>query len=300
MNDMVSPPDTSLRQMVIKPFVSRVRASRRASDQLLRIISATFTAIGVFVLFWILGLLLLKGASGLSLDVFTKVTPGPGSKGGGLANAIVGSIVLTFLGMAIATPIGIMAGTYLAEYGRGLKMTNVIRFINDILLSAPSILIGLFVYTLMVLPFGGYSGWAGGVALGIIALPVIVRTTEDMMSLVPGSLREAASALGAPRSIVIRLVCWRAARAGMLTGMLLAMARIAGETAPLLFTALNNNFWFNANLSGGVSNLPVTIYQFASAPYENWQQLAWTGSLLITMTILALSIASRLIIKKDN
>jgi phosphate transport system permease protein len=300
MNDMASTSDTSLRQMVVKPFVSRVRASRRASDKLLRIISAGFTAIGVFVLFWILGLLLLKGAQGISLDVFTKVTPGPGSKGGGLANAIVGSIVLTFLGMAIATPIGIMAGTYLAEYGRGKKMTNVIRFINDILLSAPSILIGLFVYTLMVLPFGGYSGWAGGVALAIIALPVIVRTTEDMMSLVPGSLREAASALGAPRSIVIRLVCWRAARAGMLTGVLLAMARIAGETAPLLFTALNNNFWFNANLSGGVSNLPVTIYQFASAPYENWQQLAWTGSLLITATILALSIVSRLIIKKDN
>jgi phosphate transport system permease protein len=297
INPLLTPSD---RQMVIKPFVSRVRASRRAADQMLRIVSAGFTAIGVFVLFWILGLLLLKGGQGISLDVFTKVTPGPGSQGGGLANAIVGSIVLTFIGMAIATPIGIMAGTYLAEYGRNSKMANVIRFINDILLSAPSILIGLFVYNLMVLPFGGYSGWAGGVALAIIALPVIVRTTEDMISLVPGGLREAASALGAPRSIVIRLVCWRAARAGMLTGVLLAMARIAGETAPLLFTALNNNFWFNPNLSGGVSNLPVTIYQFASAPYDNWQQLAWTGSLLITATILVLSVVSRLIIKKDN
>jgi phosphate transport system permease protein len=288
------------RQMVIKPFVSRVRASRSFRDMALRVITSLFTAIAVFVLFWILGLLIFKGAQGLSLDVFTKITPGPGSQGGGLANAIVGSIVLTFIGMLLATPIGVMAGTYLAEYGRGLKMTNTIRFINDILLSAPSILIGLFVYTLLVVPFGGYSGWAGGVALAIIALPVIVRTTEDMMTLVPGSLREAASALGAPRSVVIRLVCWRAARAGMLTGVLLAMARIAGETAPLLFTALNNTFWFNTNLTGGVSNLPVTIYQFASAPYDNWQQLAWTGSLLITATILALSIISRLIIKKDK
>ncbi|MGL5737065.1 MAG: phosphate ABC transporter permease PstA, partial [Beijerinckiaceae bacterium] len=258
-------------QYVVKPFVSRVRRSRQLRDTALKVLATLFTALGIFVLFWILGMLLVKGLSALTPDVFLKITPGPGTEGGGLANAIVGSIVLTMLGMLIATPIGVMAGTYLAEYGRTEKIADVIRFINDILLSAPSILIGLFVYTLLVMPFGGYSGWAGGVALAIIALPVIVRTTEDMMRLVPSQLREAGAALGAPPSIVIRHVTWRAARAGMLTGVLLAMARIAGETAPLLFTALNNNFWFSPSLMGGVSNLPVTIYQFASAPYENWQ-----------------------------
>lgn len=281
-------------------FVSRVRPIRRFQDSALKIIATGFTGIGVFVLFWILGMLLYKGGTALSLDVFIKITPGPGSQGGGLANAIVGSILLTLIGMAIATPIGIMAGTYLAEYGRGEKIADVIRFINDILLSAPSILIGLFVYTLLVMPFGGYSGWAGSVALAIIALPVIVRTTEDMMRLVPAQLREAGAALGAPPSMVIRHVTWRAARAGMMTGVLLAMARIAGETAPLLFTALNNNFWFSPSLMGGVSNLPVTIYQFASAPYDNWQALAWAGSLIITFTILALSIATRFIVNRGQ
>ncbi|WP_342363520.1 phosphate ABC transporter permease PstA [Terrarubrum flagellatum] len=285
---------------VAKPFVSRVRPSRRASDRALKILSMLFTALGIFVLFWILGMLLVKGVSALSIDVFTKITPGPGTEGGGLANPLIGSIVLTALGMLIATPIGVLAGTYLAEYGKASKIADVIRFINDILLSAPSILIGLFVYTLLVAPFGGYSGWAGGVALAIIALPVIVRTTEDMMRLVPGQLREAGAALGAPPSVVIRHVTWRAARAGMLTGVLLAMARIAGETAPLLFTALNNNFWFEPSLMGGVSNLPVTIYQFASAPYDNWQALAWAGSLIITFAILGLSIATRLILSKGH
>lgn len=283
-----------------KPFQSRVRASRRMRDSALKILATAFSAIGVFVLFWILGMLMVKGISALSIDVFTKITPGPGSEGGGLANAIVGSLVLTMLGMLIATPIGVMAGTYLAEYGRTEKIASVIRFINDILLSAPSILIGLFVYTLLVMPFGGYSGWAGGVALAIIALPVIVRTTEDMMRLVPAQLREAGAAMGAPPSMVIRHVTWRAARAGMMTGVLLAMARIAGETAPLLFTALNNNFWFSPTLMGGVSNLPVTIYQFASAPYENWQALAWAGSLIITFSILALSIATRFIVNRGQ
>lgn len=279
---------------------SRIRTSRRVKNSLLKILAAGFTAIGVAVLFWILGMLLVKGISGLSLDVFTKITPGPGTQGGGLANAIVGSLVLTVLGMLIATPVGVMAGTYLAEYGRTEKTASVIRFINDILLSAPSILIGLFVYTLLVMPFGGYSGWAGGVALAIIALPVIVRTTEDMMRLVPAQLREAGAALGAPPSMVIRHVTWRAARAGMLTGILLAMARIAGETAPLLFTALNNNFWFSPDLLGGVSNLPVTIYQFASAPYDNWQALAWAGSLIITFAILALSLLTRYIVNRGQ
>ncbi|WP_436165781.1 phosphate ABC transporter permease PstA [Bosea sp. LjRoot9] len=275
----------------------RVRPARRTADKAMKLIATGFTFLAIFVLFWILGMLIVKGVGGLSLATFTQVTPGPGSEGGGLANAIVGSIVLTFLGIAVATPIGVLAGTYLAEYGKGSQLANLIRFINDILLSAPSILIGLFVYVILVEPFRGYSGWAGGVALGIIAIPVIVRTTEDMLRLVPGPLREAGAALGAPPSVVITSVTWRAAKSGMVTGILLALARIAGETAPLIFTALNNNFWFSPTLSGGVSNLPVTIYQFASAPYENWQQLAWAGSLIITVSILLLSLIARRIVR---
>ncbi len=286
---------TTPRELPHQPW-GRVRQSRRTADRLMKLIATGFTFIAIFVLFWILGMLVVKGIGGLSLTTFTAVTPGPGTEGGGLANAIVGSFVLTFLGIAIATPIGVLAGTWLAEYGRGSKLANLIRFINDILLSAPSILIGLFVYVILVEPFRGYSGWAGGVALGIIAIPVIVRTTEDMLNLVPGPLREAGAALGAPPSVVITSVTWRAAKAGMVTGILLALARIAGETAPLLFTALNNNFWFSPSLVGGVSNLPVTIYQFASAPYENWQQLAWAGSLIITVSILVLSLVARRIV----
>ncbi len=244
-------------------------------------------------------MLLIEGVSGFSPALFTQTTPGPGTQGGGIANALVGSLILTFLGIVVATPVGVLAGTYLAEYGKGSKLAETIRFLNDVLLAAPSILIGLFVYTLMVQPMGSYSGWAGGVALAIIAVPVIVRTTEDMLRLVPASLREAGAALGAPMSTVIMQVSWRAARAGMVTGVLLATARIAGETAPLLFTALNNNFWFKGNLMGGVSNLPVMIYQFALAPYENWRELAWAGALLITMSILALSVVARLIVKRD-
>jgi phosphate transport system permease protein len=277
----------------------KVRRSRQLKDRLLKVACTLFTALGAFVLGWILLMLLFRGFGGLSLAVFTQVTPGPGTEGGGIANAIVGSLVLTLLGIAVATPIGVLAGTYLAEYGKGSRLADVVRFLNDILLSAPSILIGLFVYTLMVQPMGTYSGWAGGVALAIIATPVIVRTTEDMLRIVPGSLREAGAALGAPMSTVITQVTWRAARAGMLTGILLATARIAGETAPLLFTALNNNFWFRPDLIGGVSNLPVMIYQFALAPYPNWQELAWAGALVITLSILALSVFARLVLKKD-
>jgi phosphate transport system permease protein len=282
------------------PAWGRVRRGRYVADKALRIICTLFTALGVAVLGWILLMLIVEGVSGLSPAVFTQTTPGPGTEGGGIANAIVGSLILTSLGIAVATPIGIMAGTYLAEYGKTSKLAEVIRFVNDILLAAPSILIGLFVYTLMVRPMGGYSGWAGGVALAIIAVPVIVRTTEDMLRLVPGALREAGAALGAPMSVVIRSISWRAARAGMVTGVLLATARIAGETAPLLFTALNNNFWFRPDLMGGVSNLPVTIYQFALAPYQNWRELAWAGALIITVSILALSIVARLVFRKDN
>jgi phosphate transport system permease protein len=275
-----------------------VRPSRRFGDRAMKVVCVVFTALGVFVLGWILGMLAWKGVGALTPRLFVEVTPGPGSEGGGLANAIVGSIVLTLLGIAVATPIGLMAGTYLAEYGRTSRLATVIRFVNDVLLAAPSILIGLFVYTVMVQPMGGYSGWAGGVALAVIATPVIVRTTEDMLRLVPSTMREAGAALGAPPSFVIRRVTWRAARAGIVTGILLALARIAGETAPLLFTALNNSFWFSPTLFGGVSNLPVTIFQFALSPYYNWQGLAWAGALLITAAVLALSVGARLYLNR--
>jgi|SRR5215203_153290 len=276
----------------------RVRPVRQLADRAMKVLCALFTMLGVAALGWILGMLAWEGVTALSPRIFIEPTPGPGSEGGGLANAILGSLALTFLGIAVATPVGIMAGTYLAEYGRESRLASVIRFVNDVLLSAPSILIGLFVYTLMVQPMGGYSGWAGGVALAIIATPVIVRTTEDMLRLVPNTLREAGAALGAPPSFVIRSITWRAARAGIVTGVILALARIAGETAPLLFTALNNSSWFSPSLLGGVANLPVTIFQFALSPYPNWQQLAWAGALLITVAILALSIAARLAIRK--
>ena len=276
----------------------RVRPQRQLADRAMKLACVAFTAVGVFVLGWILAMLVWQGLTALSPRIFTATMPGPGSEGGGLANAIVGSIVLTFLGIAVATPIGVLAGTYLAEYGRRSALANLVRFVNDILLSAPSILIGLFVYTLMVSPMGGYSGWAGAVALAIIAAPVIVRTTEDMLRIVPAPLREAGAALGAPPARVITGITWRAAQSGIVTGVILAMARIAGETAPLLFTALNNNFWFSPTLLGGVSNLPVTIFQFALSPYTNWQELAWAGALLITAAILGLSITARAILRR--
>ena len=283
------------------PFAaSRVRPGRRIADRVLILASTLATLLGIVVLGSILLMLIVEGVKGFTPALFTAPTPGPGSEGGGIANAILGSLVMTFIGIVIATPIGLMAGTFLAEYGRTSKIADVIRFLNDVLLSAPSILIGLFVYTLMVRPMGTYSGWAGAVALAIIATPVIVRTTEDMLRLVPGPMREAGAALGAPRSLVIRAITWRAASAGVVTGIILALARIAGETAPLLFTALNNNSWFNANLLGGVPNLPVMIYQFALSPYPNWQSLAWAGALLITVTILALSVVARLVIKDQR
>ncbi|MFY9292389.1 MAG: phosphate ABC transporter permease PstA [Methylorubrum rhodinum] len=282
------------------PRASRVRSGRRVADRILIVASTLATLLGIIVLGSILLMLIIEGVKGFTPALFTAPTPGPGSEGGGIANAILGSLIMTFIGIVIATPIGLMAGTFLAEYGKTSKIADVIRFLNDVLLSAPSILIGLFVYTLMVRPMGTYSGWAGAVALAIIAVPVIVRTTEDMLRLVPSPMREAGAALGAPRSMVIRSITWRAASAGIVTGILLALARIAGETAPLLFTALNNNSWFNANLLGGVPNLPVMIYQFALSPYPNWQSLAWAGALLITVTILALSVTARFVIKEQR
>ncbi|HLL26667.1 MAG TPA: phosphate ABC transporter permease PstA [Xanthobacteraceae bacterium] len=254
---------------------------------------------GAFGLLWlvlILSTLVWNGIAGLNLNVFTQMTPPPGSDGG-LLNPIVGSLVLTALAVAIGTPIGILAGTYMAEYGRYDRITFVIRFINDILLSAPSIIVGLFIYEILVVPMGHFSGFAGAVALAVIVIPVVVRTTEDMLLLVPNQMREAASALGAPKWFMISRVVYRAAQAGIVTGALLAVARISGETAPLLFTALNNQFW-SVNLNAPMPSLPVVIFQFALSPYEDWQRLAWTGALIITVAVLSLSIVARALASK--
>ncbi len=266
-------------------------AKRRRRNVITMGLAFAATAFGLVWLVVILGVLLWKGFSGLSLDVFTQMTPPPGSAGG-LLNPIVGSLVLTFIAVAIGTPLGILAGTYMAEYGRYDRLTTVVRFINDILLSAPSIVVGLFVYEIMVARMGHFSGWAGAVSLAVIVVPVVVRTTEDMLTLVPDTLREAAASIGLPRSLMIRKIAYRAAQAGMVTGVLLAIARISGETAPLLFTALNNQFW-SLDLNAPVASLPVVIFQFALSPYKDWQDLAWTGALIITLAVLALSIIAR-------
>ena len=271
--------------------MNRLYARRRRRNGIMMGLSLAATLLGLGWLVAILSVLLWEGFSGLSLAVFTEMTPPPGASGG-LLNPIVGSLILTGLAVLIGTPIGILAGTYMAEYGRHDRLTSVVRFINDILLSAPSIVVGLFIYEVMVAPMGHFSGLAGAVALAVIVIPVVVRTTEDMLVLVPNQLREAAAALGTPRAIVIALVCYRAAKAGMITGVLLATARISGETAPLLFTALNNQFW-SVNLNAPMASLPAVIFQFALSPYADWQRLAWTGALIITFTVLALSIAAR-------
>jgi phosphate transport system permease protein len=269
---------------------SPLYAGRRRRNAIAKGLALAATIFGLGWLVLILGILIFKGIGGLSLSVFTEMTPPPGAAGG-LLNAIVGSLVLTILAVIIGTPIGILAGTYLAEYGRHDKLSSVVRFINDILLSAPSIVIGLFIYEIMVAPMGHFSGWAGAVALAVIVIPVVVRTTEDMLTLVPDTLREAAS-IGLPRAHMIVRIAYRAAQAGIVTGILLAIARISGETAPLLFTALNNQFW-SMNMNAPMPSLPVVIFQFALSPYEEWQKLAWTGALLITVTVLALSIIAR-------
>ncbi|HEX7074209.1 MAG TPA: phosphate ABC transporter permease PstA [Hyphomicrobiaceae bacterium] len=248
-------------------------------------------AAGLGALLVILGTLLSKGLGGIRPEVFTQMTPPPGSDGG-LLNPIVGSLIITSLGVLIGTPIGILAGTYMAEYGRYSKLTSVIRFVNDVLLSAPSIVMGLFVYAVMVAPMGHFSGLAGSVALSLLVIPIVIRTTEDMLLLVPNALREAATALGMPRSLVIRRVAYKAARAGIITGVLLAVARISGETAPLLFTALNDQFW-STNIFAPMASLPVVIFQFSLSPYEDWQRLAWVGALIITFAVLALSVVAR-------
>jgi len=274
--------------------VNPIYARRRRRDTIVRGLCVAAALFGVTWLALILFTLLYNGVTGLSLQVFTSDTPPPGSTEGGLRNAIIGSIIMTVIGVGIGAPLGLFAGTYLAEYGKHDRLTSVIRFINDILLSAPSIIIGLFIYGAVVVPMRGFSAIAGGLALAVIVIPVVLRTTEDMLALVPNPLREAASALGLPRSLVIRRIAYRAARSGLITGVLLATARVAGETAPLLFTALSNQF-FSLDLTKTMANLPVTINNFVQSPYAYWKELAWSGALLITLTVLALNIGARII-----
>jgi len=270
-----------------KLYRNRVRINRIGLT-----LSMMAMALGLFVLLWILSVLFINGFAALDWNMFTQSTPAPGTEGGGLANAIVGSLLMVSFATLVSTPIGILAGVYLAEYGDQSKTAEVTRFVTDIMLSAPSIVLGLFVYAILVAQVKHFSGWAGMIALSLIAIPVVLRTTENMLRLVPGSLREAAFALGAPRWKVATMVTLRAAKSGVVTGLLLAIARISGETAPLLFTALNNQF-FSMNMNAPMSNLPVVIFQFAMSPYENWVRLAWGGALLITLSVLVLNIIAR-------
>jgi phosphate transport system permease protein len=276
-------------------MAARLGASRKRTDIIIRTLCILATIIGLVLLASILATLFYRGIEAMSLRVFTHVTAPPGSEGG-LLNAIVGSLIQALLGTAIGTPIGMLVGTYLAEYAKDSWLGNAVRFVSDILLSAPSILIGLFVYQILVLPFGGFSGWAGIAALAIIVIPIVVRTTEDMLQLIPNTLREAVVGLGAPKWKMIVLICWRAAIAGIITGILLAVARVAGETAPLLFTSLGNNAW-STDLSKPMSSLPVTIYAFAGSPFEDWIALAWAGALLITLGVLSLNILARTLLR---
>jgi phosphate transport system permease protein len=272
------------------------RSIRKFINLLALGLSGVATAIGLFFLGAILWTLIRNGLAGLSWSVFTAMTPPPGGSGG-LLNAIYGSVVMTLIGILIGGPVGMLAGTYLAEYGRTKRISTVIRFVNDVLLSAPSIIIGLFVYELLVIRMGHFSAIAGAVALAIIAIPVTVRTTEDMLNLVPQGMKDASTAMGAYTWRTITNVIYPAARSGILTGLLLAVARISGETAPLLFTALNNQFW-SSDIAAPMANLPVVIFQFALSPYPNWQQLAWAGALIITLSILILSITARIVVSR--
>lgn len=276
----------------------RMYGRRRITNAIALVFSALATLVGLFFLSWILWTTLSKGISALNLDLFTKITPPPGEEGG-LLNAIVGTAMLSFMGIAIATPIGVAAGTYLAEYAKLRPLGETIRFINDILLSAPSIVLGMFVYTIIVLPTGKYSAFAGGVALALIALPVIVRTTDEMLRLVPGTMREAALSLGVPQWKVTTQVLYRSALPGITTGVLLSLARITGETAPLLFTAFGNLFW-SVDPGKPIASLPVVIYQFAQAPDDGWNALAWAGALLITMFVLLISIVARSVLLRNK
>ncbi|SUA54632.1 Phosphate transport system permease protein PstA [Oligella urethralis] len=272
---------------------NKIYRKRRTVNRVMLTLSLITLAFGLFWLFWIIGTLLIKGGGSLSFDLFVESTPGPGGQGG-LANAIVGSVMMSAVATAIGTPIGILAGTYLAEYGDRGWLAPATRFLNDVLLSAPSIVIGLFIYSIYVSQLGHYSGWAGSLALAILVIPVVVRTTDNMLLLIPNSLREAAVALGCPKYRMILSICYRAALSGIITGVLLAIARILGETAPLLFTALNNQF-MSWNMNQPMANLPVTIYQFAASPFDDWNQLAWAGATFITLLVLGLNIVARLV-----
>jgi phosphate transport system permease protein len=273
-------------------FNASIYAKRKRQNLIGLLLSISAMVVGLAFLFWILGLLFFKGFSVLSFDLFVNKTPGPDSDGGGLANAILGSLMIVFSCTLVSTPIGVMAGIYLSEFGKNSPFANITRFLNDIMLSAPSIVIGLFVYALVVVNAKHFSGWAGTLALSLIAIPVVVRTTENMLSLVPVSLREAAFALGAPKWRVSTFIVLKAAQSGVMTGVLLALARVSGETAPLLFTALNNPF-LSFNMNAPMANLPVVIFQFAMSPYQNWVDLAWAGALLITLAVLGLNILAR-------
>jgi phosphate transport system permease protein len=273
-----------------------IYAKRKRTNWIGLALSMVSMALGMIFLLWILSILFYKGFSAIDWNMFTQSTPAPGSDGGGLANAIVGSLLIVASCTLISTPIGVMAGIYLSEYGAGSKIASVTRFVNDIMLSAPSIVIGLFVYAVLVAQVKHFSGWAGTIALSLIAIPVVVRTTENMLHLVPISLREAAYALGAPRWKVAFSVTLTAAKAGVITGILLALARVSGETAPLLFTALNNQF-FSTNMNAPMANLPVVIFQFAMSPYDNWVDLAWGAALLITLVVLGLNILTRVVFR---
>ncbi len=274
-----------------------IYARRKRHNFIGMVLSMSAMIIGLAFLLWILSILMFKGFSALSFSMLTHSTPAPGSEGGGLANAIVGSLMIVISCALLSTPIGVLAGVYLSEYSDRSKIAEVTRFVNDIMLSAPSIVIGLFVYALIVVPSKHFSGWAGTIALSLIAIPVVVRTTENMLKLVPVSLREAAFALGAPKWKVSTSVVLKAAKSGVMTGLLLALARVSGETAPLLFTALNNQF-FSTDMNKPMANLPVVIFQFAMSPYENWVSLAWGGALLITLTVLALNIIARVVFRE--
>ena len=283
--------------VLIDPRLAKF-ARRKRTNQVALILSLAAMSFGLFWLFWILWETVRLGLGGISIATFTQMTPAP-NDAGGIANAIYGSFLMVMLATFVGTPIGIMAGIYLAEYDTKGWLASVTRFVNDILLSAPSIVIGLFVYAVVVSRFKSFSGWAGVMALALIVIPVVIRTTENMLQLVPAGLREAAYALGAPKWKVIISITLRAARAGVVTGILLAVARIAGETAPLLFTALNNQFW-TSDLSQPMASLPVTIFKFAMSPYENWQQLAWAGVFLITVAVLGLNILARVLTRSKN
>jgi phosphate transport system permease protein len=280
-------------------FNQKLYNTRRRTNAIGLSLSMFAMGLGLFVLLWILGVLFVNGFAALDWNMFTQSTPAPGSEGGGLANAIVGSLLLVGLATLFSTPIGVLAGVYLAEYGDRSKIAEITRFVTDIMLSAPSIVLGLFVYAIIVAQTKQFSGWAGTVALSLIAIPVVLRTTENMLRLVPGSLREAAYALGAPQWKVATMVTLRAAKSGVVTGLLLAVARISGETAPLLFTALNNQF-FSMDMSKPMANLPVVIFQFAMSPYDNWIRLAWGGALLITLAVLALNIVARVYFREKK